>query len=113
MKLIRVGGGNPCSHQDISEFRPSPTAVHDSAISPIDPLDLLEQGPHRMATVSSALQRTSDIVLRKVILKLRDGEFGFLPDCAVYMNDVCLCSQVWDWTVITVIAPFGSKKTTI
>lgn len=41
--------------QDIPQPRAPPLAVHDRRIHPVDALDLLEQGPHRVPAVARAL----------------------------------------------------------
>lgn len=44
----------------------TPFTVHNCAIKPINPIDLLQFRPHRMSPISRTLQRTDDIVLRQL-----------------------------------------------
>ena len=104
--------GNTGSHQDVAEARAPPAAVHDGAVVPVDALDLLEQGAHRVAAVAGALQRAGDVVLREVISQLRDGEVEVaFVDGSVDEDGVGFGAEVvGDRTVVAVVAAFGGEE---
>lgn len=74
MQAIWVVAMHSRTEKHIAQSRTAPFAVHDGCIAPINALDFLEQGPHGMAAVTGAFQRTDNFMLGKFRGELVDRQ---------------------------------------
>lgn len=110
MEARRIGYGQSSFSQHISKPRPAPLTIHDSAISPVNAIDLFQESPHGVTAVAGTLKGADNIMLLEVFLQLRDGQVEDLFDCTIDADHVSRCVDVGDRSMIAVIVLFLSDE---
>lgn len=63
-----------------------------------------------MAPISGALQAAHNIMLFELVLQLRNGESELVLDSAIHVDDVSVCIEVGNWSMIPVVSSLLSVE---
>ena len=90
--------------QDVLKSGTLPGAIHDSAIAPVNAGNFGDESPHRVASKTRALERTSHFVLLVTGLEVFDGKGKLLVDGSIDTHFVLAFFENAYRSVIAIIA---------